>query len=244
MYRYLRNRSTGGAKPVKGLYTLEDRVQIRSSPRKKHPFSGTNFELVDKTKPDDEDNPHDFPNKSPWLYIVALEAMLQTFPKALTCLVKCPVTGEQVYNVARGPLEEHLANCRSFVLQWINTQRPPTEHLIVQQLARIDLSVRRRWWIIYREPENLEKTFTFCMKSNEDFAAQMWRADITVQMYPPSYRGDGPRTPIKKRKHGDWDNERNPTKTKGEGKGGKGGGKSAKISTSSALLGDKKVKTA
>lgn len=92
-----------------------------------------NFDLVDKSKPDDEDHPRDFPNKYPWVYLVALENMPRIFAKAGTYCVEDPKQGKsQVFNIERAPKEEHLANSRSFVLEWVNRSRPPAEHVIVQ----------------------------------------------------------------------------------------------------------------
>ena len=78
---------------------------------------------MDKTKPLDEDNPQYLPNKSPWLFLIALEATLRTFVKAGSYQVPNkeaePVNGTapMVVNVARGPIEEHLANARNFILE-------------------------------------------------------------------------------------------------------------------------------
>ena len=94
----------------------------------------------------------------------------------------------------------------------MNRNRPPAEHLIVLQLARIDLSIRRRWWRIYREDEPTGRTFTSCMKATEDFAEQLWLQDISVQMYPPNQQQW---IPDRKRKR-DWEAPWSPPK-----KGGK-----------------------
>ena len=84
------------------------------------------FDLIDKSKPLDEDNPNYIANKSPFLFLIALEAMLRTFVKAGSNLVEDPeASNKMVLNVDREPVEEHLANVRSFILTWyLKTKRP------------------------------------------------------------------------------------------------------------------------
>ena len=48
----LRNRAQGEAKPVKGLYTLEDTIKFGHNKYKPRPLSGTHLDLVDRSKPD------------------------------------------------------------------------------------------------------------------------------------------------------------------------------------------------
>ena len=68
----------------------------------------TDFDLIDNTTPDNDDDPNFLPNKSPWLFFIALEAMLRTFCKAGSHMVKDHATAKPVINVDRIPIEEHL----------------------------------------------------------------------------------------------------------------------------------------
>ena len=93
MYRKLQRRQ-GQAKPVRGLYTLEDRANLGEAKQRKRLFNN-DFDLIDKSKPLDEDNPNYIANKSPFLFLIALEAMLRTFVKAGSYLVEDPEAGQQ-----------------------------------------------------------------------------------------------------------------------------------------------------
>ena len=75
------------------------------------------FDLVDKLAPDSDSDPNFLPNKSPWLFLIALEVLLRTFCKAGTYMVEDPNTGTPVVNVERTPIEEHLVMGRKFVLE-------------------------------------------------------------------------------------------------------------------------------
>ena len=89
MYRELNNRN-GEAKPVEGLYTKENVLSVgqEERARKKRRTFATDFDLIDKTMPDNDDDPNFLPNKSPWLFLIALEAMLHTFCKAGSYMVR------------------------------------------------------------------------------------------------------------------------------------------------------------
>ena len=187
MYRNLKNRR-GSAEVVKGLYTLEDSRHMGDSPRKRRQLTH-DFDLVDRQKTDDEDNPHFYPNKSPWLYIVALAAMLRTFCKAGSYYVDDPDTGSQVLNIDRALIEEHLALCQAFVLQWVNRPKPPQDGLIVKQLSRIDKHIRARWWREYRD--NPSRPFSWAIRRTEQLADNSWSTDISFLMFPPRSTGNG-----------------------------------------------------
>ena len=66
MFRELKNRN-GEAKPVEGLYTRENVLSIgqEERERKKRRKFATDFDLIDKTTPDNDDDPHFLPNKKP-----------------------------------------------------------------------------------------------------------------------------------------------------------------------------------
>ena len=59
MYRELKNRS-GEAKPIEGLYTKENILSIgqEERERKKRRTFATNLDLIDKTAPDNDDDPN------------------------------------------------------------------------------------------------------------------------------------------------------------------------------------------
>ena len=101
MYRELKNRN-GESKQVEGLYSRENVPSIgqEERERKKRRKFATDFDLINKTTPDNDDDPNFLPNKSPWLFLIALEAMLRTFTKAGTYSVKDHISGEIVPNVA------------------------------------------------------------------------------------------------------------------------------------------------
>ena len=77
-----------------------------------------------------------------------------------------------VFNVDRGPVEEHLANCRTFVLDWTSRPGRHADQRIVDQLKRIDINVRSRWWKQYKENNPKGRTFTSCMIETRFFADQ------------------------------------------------------------------------
>ena len=169
MYRELKNRN-GEAKAVEGLYTRENILSIGQEERekkKRRKFS-TDFDLVDKSQPDNDNDPDFLPNKSPWLFLIALEAMLRTFAKAGTYMVKDHITDEVVPNVHRIPIEEHLVLARKFILEWMNRRNPPREAIVIRTLARIDLHIRQRWWKNYTE--NPTWTFSHSIRASEALA--------------------------------------------------------------------------
>ena len=145
MFRELTNRGSE-AKPVEGLYTRENVLSIGQEERgrKKRRKFATDFDLIDKTQADNDDDPNFLPNKSPWLFLIALEATLRTFAKAGTYMVKDHTTGHLVPNVDRIPIEDHLVMARKFVLEWMTRRNPPREHTVIRILARIDIHIRRR----------------------------------------------------------------------------------------------------
>ena len=81
-----------------GLYTRENVLSIEQEERerKKRRKFATDFDLIDKTTPGNDDDPNFLPNKSPWLFLIALEAILRTFAKAGTYMVKDHESGDPV----------------------------------------------------------------------------------------------------------------------------------------------------
>ena len=196
MYRELRN-GNGEAKPVEGLYTKENVLSIGQGQRerkKKNKFA-TDFDLIDKTTPDNDDDPDLLRNKSPWLFLIALEAMLRTFCKAGSYMVKDHATAKPVINVDRIPVEEHLVMARKFVLEWMNRRSPPKEHTVIRQLARIDLHIRRRWWRNYID--NPTWAFAQAIQATESLADNQRSFDYSTSLYHSSYQGGAQASPRK-----------------------------------------------
>ena len=146
-----------------------------------------------------------------------------------------------VLNVDREPVEEHLANVRSFIITWYLTTKRPNDDKIIRQVSRLDMNVRRKWWRSYRDDPEGKKTFTSYIIEHKPYADQQWDGDYEIQMYPP--------WESKWEQKGDRKGDR-----KGKGKGdAKGQSAAAKgvaspqrnnISTLSVWLGEKKVKAA
>ena len=83
MYRELKNRN-GEAKPVEGLYSRENVFSVGQEERetKKRRKFATDFDLIDKLAPDNDDDSNFLPSWSPWLFLISVKAMLRTFSKA------------------------------------------------------------------------------------------------------------------------------------------------------------------
>ena len=225
MYRDLKNRS-GEAQPIEGLCTKENILGIgqEERERKKRRTFATNFDLIDKTAPDNDDDPNFLPNKSPWLFLVAMEAMLRTFCKAGSYMVKDHKTGKPAVNDDRTPVEEHLTMARKFVLEWMNRRSPPKGNAVIRQLARIDMHIRRRWWRNY--VDNPTWTFTQAIEAAESLADIQWSFDYSTGLYA-SYSGGTQASPGKPWKDS-WREPGSPegggkSTSKGKGGAGKGG---------------------
>ena len=182
MFRELKNWN-GEAKPVEGLYTRENVLSIgqEERERKKRRKFATDFDLIDKTTPDNDDDPNFLPNESPWLFLIALEAMLHTFAKAGTYMVKDHISGDTVPNVDRIPVEEHLVMARKFVLEWMNRKSPPKEYTVIRILARIDIHIRRRWWRNYTD--NPTWSFSRAIMAAEALADNQWSFHYASVLY-------------------------------------------------------------
>ena len=75
-YNTLKARNVG-AEPVKGLYTRRDKPERDAKAKKRKLFSELRFEFDDKSKTVDEDEPYFHANRSPFVYLAALDDMLQ-----------------------------------------------------------------------------------------------------------------------------------------------------------------------
>lgn len=95
-----------------------------------------------------------------------------------------------VINVERELIEDHIANCRNFVLEWTTKPRPPDNSAIITQLSRIDKNIREKWCKLYRD-EVQAKTFSSCIRETMPMADTLWSADLTNEMRPDVDGSDG-----------------------------------------------------
>ena len=88
----------------------------------------------------------------------------------------------QVPNIDRRHIEEHLALCRSFILEWITKGNAPPEATGLTQVSRIDHRIRTKRTDAYRAnvPENV--TFTRCIMRADSTSDGLWAADLTRDM--------------------------------------------------------------
>ena len=98
----------------------------------------------------------------------------------------------KVLNIERAPIEEHLAQCRAFILEWTNKGKGTSGDIIFAQVSRIDLSIRQKWIDIYRSnvPEGI--TCNKCIKRTECTSETMWGTDLSRDMHPAFTRQAGP----------------------------------------------------
>ena len=172
-------------------------------------------------------------NGNSFLWLIALENFLHTLCKAGSYLVDDPedtrqpeVTASlpQVLNIDRDCIEEHLASCRNFILEWTTKPNGPSYQIVLAQVSRIDLAIRSKWTNMYRANLPAGITFTSCIRKTEATAENLWTADLTRDMSPGP---DGPNLRDQRDKLARATAE---NKTKGAKKGsgkssGKGSGK-------------------
>ena len=172
---------------------------------------------------------------SPFLWLMSLEVYLRTFCKVGSYLVTDPEDDRSVSEIAASPqvpnidprhIEEHLALCRSFILEWTTKGNAPSESVVLPQVSRIDYRIRTRWTDAYRAnvPENI--TFTRCMMRAESTSDRLWAADLTRDMHTgkggPSFKDIQAALAAKGAKVAKGANEGRETKTeKGATKGAK-----------------------
>ena len=197
MWRSLLSRQiTSG--PIKALRTLHSTHGIE--PVKKRLKIGQLDVLTNEDrKPSTQSH---VLNQNPFLWLLALENFLRSLCKAGSYLVEDPedersaeaITARpKVLNVDRAPIEEHLAQCRAFILEWINKSKGNSDHLIFAQISRIDLAIRSKWTDEYRENMPPGVTFTRCMMKHKASAEQLWSTDLSrdMQPFPKHEKGEG-----------------------------------------------------
>ena len=84
----------------------------------------------------------------------------------------------QVLNIDRVCIEEHLASCRNFILEWTTKPNGPPYHIVLAQVSRIDLAIRGKWTDMYRTNLFAGITFTSCIRRTEATAENLWTADF------------------------------------------------------------------
>ena len=187
MWRRLQLRQTQ-AEAITGIQTLESTGGIK--PGKRLWKMGDMKILVDNEEAKDSDVQYHI-KANPFHLLCAMESYLRTFTKAGCYYVKDPEDDRPAAEISRKPMvlmvdreiiEEHLANCRSFILEWTTSDRPPSNGSITNQLARIDLRLREKWTKLFRENKPEGKTFTRCIRDCEAMADAMWSADISKDM--------------------------------------------------------------
>ena len=246
------------ADPVRGLHTLESTGGIE--PNKKQWMVG-DLRLVDPAE-DSKNKETSYQVKAnPFLFLCALEVMLRTLTKAGSYWVTDPEDNRTPEEVRARPLclmidreliEDHLAQCRAFVIEWTTMRSPPLNGAITSQLSRIDQRMREKWTRLYRENKPEGKTFSRCIRDCIPTADSLWNADLSKEMRggggghnrdipsrPKKGAGKGgdrakprapPRTPD--RRPDKRDNDRRPDKGRDTKKGSGSGttpGKSIKI---------------
>ena len=93
--------------------------------------------------------------------------------------------------IERDPIEQHLAQCRSFTIEWSTKQNPPSTVSITGQMARIDLEIRKRWCTLFRENKPEGRTFNTCVKETKSMADALWTADLSREMAVVNPKGGG-----------------------------------------------------
>ena len=184
MWRMLQRRQIV-ASPVKGLHTLQSTGGIEPT-KKQWQVGDLRLLTQDEGK---EKEVRYRAGANPFLFLMALESMLRTLAKAGSYPVddpdddrteaerkECP----QVLNIDRELIEDHLAQCRAFVIEWSTKARPPDPGAVTRQLSRIDQRIRDKWCRLYREKDS--KTFSRCIKETEAMAESLLAADLTKEM--------------------------------------------------------------
>ena len=100
--------------------------------------------------------------------------------------------------IERECIEEHIAKCRAFLLEWTNKANPPRPESILRQLIRIDVNIRQRWCDLYRTNGPPGITFTSCVSMVSPVADGLWTADLTQLIYSHAGKGEGKGSKIEK----------------------------------------------
>ena len=192
MYKKLRRRK-GEAEYVKGIYTRATKTPPSLSIEKKNKRQKATpyIDLIVNTKDNDGKNnePSFHVDRSPWLFQLALENMLRSFCLAGSFKVRDPEATESeksklVLMVDREPIEDHLHECRAFILNWTNRPNRPPDDAILQQLRRVEMNIRQKWWDLFCKNKPEGRTFTSCMLEAKFYAEQQWAVDFNLYLGP------------------------------------------------------------
>ena len=82
----------------------------------------------------------------------------------------------QVLNIDRSYIEEHLASCRNFIVEWTTKNNGPSYQTVLTQVSRIDLAIRSKWTDMYRTNQPAGITFSNCIRKTEATAENMCAA--------------------------------------------------------------------
>ena len=130
-------------------------------------------------------------NGNPFLWLIALENVLHTLCKAGSYMVDDPednrppdirAASPQVLNIERSYIEEHVAYCRNFIVEWTTKSNGPSYQTVLTQVSRIDLAIRSKWTDMYRTNLPAGITFANCIPQTEATADNLWAADLTRDM--------------------------------------------------------------
>ena len=225
MYKKLKNRR-GEAEYPKGIYTKAHKTPPTLSMEGKKPKQKISplLDIVINSKdtltaPGSEPSFHI--DRSPWLYLIALENMLRSFCLAGSFKTQDPEAeplskDRMVLMVCRIPVETHLKRCRAFALDWANRTNRPSDAFILTQLRRVDMNIRTKWWDLFTANKPKGRTFTSCMEASLPYAEQQWDTDFT-----PLLKISAPATPPQNGDWGAWsrDSPKKANRNKGKGKG-------------------------
>ena len=127
--------------PIKALRTLHSTHGIE--PVKKRIKIGQHDLLTNEDKKP-SNHAHGL-NSDPILWLLSLQNFLRSLCKAGSYLVHDPEDDRspeaisvcpKVLNIERALIEEHLAQCRAFILESTNTSKGNTEHVIFGKFQR------------------------------------------------------------------------------------------------------------
>ena len=89
-----------------------------------------------------------------------------------------------VLMVRREPIEDHLHECRSFILEWTTRSKRPTNTMILQELRRVDMHIRKKWWSLFSKNQPNGRTLTSCVLETQFYADQQWSHNFAVDLFP------------------------------------------------------------
>ena len=128
---------------------------------------------------------------NPFLWLIALERFLHTPCKAGPYMVGDPkdnrppdirAASPQVLNIERSYIEEHIAFCLNFIVEWTTKNNGLSHHTVLTQVSRIGIAIRSKWTNMYRTSMPAGITFTNRIRNTEANAESLWAADLTRDM--------------------------------------------------------------